>query len=148
VQTPHKLARLAEDVEDSGAHASHRLHGRRDVGRVGELHANVRDRTTERSHGERHDIEDSSAHGASIELEQFGPHRRRIDPVVRWSGVLGLLTADEGPVLHAGHVARVRAAQETVGSKDGIERNERSGLDETAAMLGVLLVRSVAPLDA
>ena len=82
-----------------------------------------------------------------IPIEQFDAHRRRVDPIVGRAGVLGLLATDERPVLDPGDVARVRTTQEAAGSKHRVERDERPALDQAAALLLVLLIGAVAPLD-
>jgi len=65
---------VAQHVERGLAHAGHDSHAHRDVGRIGELHADVRDGRTEWPHGERHDVHGAGAHAASKEIEHVGAH--------------------------------------------------------------------------
>ena len=102
---------VAEDVERALAHAGHDPHRDRDVGRVGELDADLGDRRAERAHRERHDVQRAAAHRAAELLAQHLAHLAGVAPVVRRSGVLLAGRADERAVLHAGHVARIRAAR-------------------------------------
>ena len=53
-----------EHVERGLAHAGHDPHADRDVGGVGELHADVGDGRAERAHRERHDVHRAAPHGA------------------------------------------------------------------------------------
>ena len=62
VDAGDELAVLAEDLERVGAHPGHDPHRGRDVGRVGELDADVRDRRAERAHREGHDVHRPAAH--------------------------------------------------------------------------------------
>ena len=108
-------------------------HARRDVGRVGELHADVRDRRAERTHRERHDVQRAAAHRARVEAQHLGAHLGGVAPVVRRAGVDLVLAADERAVLDAGDVAGVAAGVEAVRSLGRVERRERARLDEAAA---------------
>ena len=86
----------------------------RDVRGVGELDADVRDRRTERTHRERHDVERAAAHRAGVEAQHLGAHLGRVAPVVGRAGVVLALAADEGAVLDAGDVAGIAAGVEAV----------------------------------
>src|SRR6185369_3701889 len=69
----------------------------------------------------------------------------RIEPVVRWARILRALAADEGAVLHARHVARMRARQVRVGPALLGEPGEGAGRDQLGAEPVVFLFRTVAP---
>ena len=82
---------------------------------------------------------------SSLELPA---HLAGIAPVVRRAGVGLALGADERAVLDAGDVGRVGMGPEAVRTLVRIERGERASGDEIGAQLGVLLRRTVAPVDA
>src|SRR6202008_4031027 len=71
----------------------------------------------------------------------------RIDPVVRRAGVFLLLAADEGAVLHARDVARVRAREIAVRPQPLVQPDEGPGSDQLAAQPVVLGLGAVAPDD-
>ena len=86
VHARHEVAIVAEHLEHRAAHARHDAHVDRDVRRIGELDADVRDRRAERPHRERHHVHRAAAHAASEQrvvarLEQRA-HLGGIDPVV------------------------------------------------------------------
>ena len=68
VQAGDEVAVVAEHVERVAAHPGHDPHRGRDVGRVGELDADVRDRRAERAHRERHDVHRAALHRALEEV--------------------------------------------------------------------------------
>ena len=104
-----------------------------DVGRVGELHADVRDRRTERAHRERDDVERAAAHRAGVETQHLGAHLGRVAPVVGGAGVVFALAADEGAVLDAGDVAGIAARVEAVRPELRVDRIEGARRDEARA---------------
>ena len=112
VQAGHELPVLAEHVERGLAHAGHDPHRDRDVGRVGELDADVALVGAQRAHAERDDVHRAALHRPA---EQVGSSSSRISagvaPVVRRAGVVLVLGADERAVLDAGDVAGVRPGQ-------------------------------------
>ena len=147
VEAGHELPVVAQDFQGAGAHAGHDPHAHGHVGRVRELHPDVRDRRAERAHREGHHVHGAAAHGAGEEVGEHLPHLGGIAPVVGGTGVLLVLRADEGAVLDPGHVARIRAGQEgarPLGLGEGLEGPR---LHQLVAQTGVLLVRSVAPVD-
>ncbi len=145
VQARHELAVSAEHVERGLAHARHRAHAHRDVRRVGELHADVRDVRAERAHRERHDVHRPTAHRAGEELEHVGPHRRGIAPVVVRTGLVLGCRADERAVLDTSDVTRIGVRPVAV--RPLVELREGARRDERCAQAVVLCYRSVAPLD-
>ena len=70
-----------------------------------------------------------------------------VHPVVRRTGVILGLRADERPVLDPRDVARVGTGEEAVGSPLLVQPDERAGLDQLATEALVLLVGSVTPMD-
>ena len=113
VHARHELAVVAEHLERGGAGPGHRPHAHGDVGRVGDLDADVRQRRAERAHAEGHDVHRPAPHRAREQLVEPGPHLRRVLPVVGRPGVGFALGADEGAVLDAGDVARDRMPPST-----------------------------------
>ena len=147
VQAGHELAVGAEHVERGLAHAGHDPHFDRHVGRVGELHADVALVRAQRAHRERHDVHRAAAHRAAEEPVERLAHLGGVAPVVRRAGVVLVRRADEGPVLDAGDVARIRQREVGVRALGLGEALERPGVDEHLAEPVVLLGRAVAPVD-
>ena len=146
VHARHELA-VAQRIERAAAHARHDPHVHHDVRRVGQLHAELRQRRAERSHAERDDVHRPAPHAAREQLTQRLPHLLRVDPVVRRPGVLLPLAADEGAVLDPGHVTRVGQGEEAVGTEGGIEALEGAGGDHLFAEPLGFGGRSVTPVD-
>ena len=107
VHAGDELAVGAEHVERRGAHPGHDPHRDGDVGRVGQLHADVGDRRAERAHREGHDVHRAADHAALEEAVQGLAHLGRVAPVVGRAGVGLVLGADEGAVFDPGHVGRI-----------------------------------------
>ncbi len=131
----------------SAAHPGHDPHRGRDVGRVGQLDADVRDRRAEGAHRERHDVHRPPLHRALEEVAEQLAHLGRVAPVVVGAGVDLVGRADEGPVLDAGDVAGVGASEVGVGALGVGELLEGPRVDELLAEEVVLLGRAVAPVD-
>ena len=112
-------------VERALAHAGHDPHRDRDVGRVGQLDADLGDRRAERAHRERHDVHRAALHRRPEQAVEHLAHLGRVVPVVRRAGVLLALGADERAVLDARDVARIR--QREVGVRAlGVARAART----------------------
>ena len=148
VHAGDELAVVAQLGERLCAHAGHHAHGDRDVGRVGQLYADVRDRRVDRAHRERHHVERAPAHRAREERAQLAAHHVRVAPVVGRPGILAASAADEGPVLDARDIARIGARQIRVRPQLVVEPGEGARGDELAAQQLVLLVGAVAPVHA
>ncbi len=145
VQARHPLA-VAERVEGGLAHPGHDPHAGGDVGGVGQLDADVGDGGAERAHREGDDVHRPAPHGASVQRGELGAHLARVTPVVVGTGVGLGGRADEGAILHPGHVTRVGVGPVAVGSLRLVERRERPALDQAGAEPLVLLERAVAPV--
>ena len=74
-------------------------------------------------------------------------HLGRVHPVVRRSGVLFALRADEGAVLDPGDVGRIGRGPVAAGPLLGVELDEGAGVDELAAERLELGVGAVEPVD-
>ena len=147
VQAGHKVAVLAEDFPDCRAHARHDAHIRHNVGRVGELDANLRKRRTERAHAERDDIQNATVHGAKKKAVQGGLHLARRHPIVRGAGIGLALAADECAVLDAGDVGRVGTHVDASGTFRRIEADGGAVLHHQFDHAVVFDLGTVAPLD-
>ena len=149
VHAGHELAVVAELRQRGGAHARHHAHRDRDVGRVGQLHADVRDR--------------ASPAGPSRTARRRAcgrASRRRTARAARRassSGSRQLLVgpassraraADERAVLDARDVAGIGARPVGVGPQLVVQARERARCDEAGAELLVLLLGAVAPVHA
>jgi hypothetical protein len=136
----HEVPVLAEHVERRLPHPRHHPHRGRDIGRVGELDADVGDRRAERAHRERHDIHRAPAHRPGEQLAEHLAHLSGLAPVVGRTRVGLLLGADERPVLHPRDVGRIRQRQVGVGVLGLRQALERSRVDEYLCQLVELLV--------
>ena len=148
VQAGHELAVLAERVEGGLAHAGHDPHRDGDVGRVGA--AARRCGSCPSPAGPSRRARRTSCGPPSQPREEVVErlaHLRRVAPVVGRAGVVLALGADEGAVLDAGDVARVRQRQVGVGALGLREPLEGPGVDELLREAVVLLRRAVAPVD-
>ena len=134
-----------EHVEDASADARHDAHVDHHVGRVGDLHADARDFRADRAHAEGDDIHGAPAHAAAVKPAQLFLHGRRVFPVVGRTRVVLQLAADEGALLHAGHVAGIGADEQGVWSLFFVQADGRSGLDHELAQAPILFLRAVAP---
>ena len=147
VQAGDEVAVVAQHLERAGAHAGHDPHRHGHVGRVGDLHADVGDVRAERAHGERHHVHGPALHRAAEELGERLAHLGRVPPVVGGPGVDLVGRADEGPVLHPGHVARVGVGPVAVRPLGLGQPGEGALVHQQLAQPVVLLGRTVAPLD-
>ena len=147
VQAGHEGA-VAERLQDALAHARHDAHVRDDVGRVGELDADLGDPGADRTHAEGDHVQRAAAHAAVEEPAQRPLHLRGLAPVVVRAGVLALLRADEGAVLDARHVGGIREHEEAVGALARIERACGAARHQQPQHLVVLGAAAVAPLHA
>ena len=129
------------------AHPGHDPHRDGDVGRVGQLHADVGDRRAERAHREGHDVHRAADHAALEEAVQRLAHLGRIAPVVGRAGVRLALGADEGAVFDPGDVGGVGEGEVGVGALGVGEALEGAGVDQGLGEAVVLLGRAVAPVD-
>ena len=102
---------VAELIERDLAHARHDPHVQHDVDRVGDLEADLGQRRTGRAHEVRHDVHRAPAHRAFEQAVQLRIHLRRLGPVVRRPGFLLRRRADEGALLDARDVVRIRAME-------------------------------------
>ena len=120
------LKTLQHFVTDLG----HDPHVDHHVGAVGNLNPDLGKGGVKGAHAERDDIHGAALHAPGEKALELLAHLGGISPVVGWSRIPFLRGADEGAVLHAGHVTRTRAGQEAVGAFLGIEPGEGSGIDE------------------
>ena len=137
-----------QGVQDRLTHAGHDALVDHHIGGVGDLDADVGDGRADRPHAEGDDVEGAPAH-AALELPLHDlRHLARRHPVVGGAGLLLAPGADEGPVLHPRHVARMGARQEAVGAQFRVEADEGAALHHLVAQPVILGLRAVAPVDA
>ena len=146
VHAGHERAVGAERVEHGRAHAGHDPHVDRDVGRVGDLDADLRDRRTERAHAERDHVHRAAPHAAVEQAVEVPCISAGSIQLLVGPASLLRAAADEGAVLDPGDVARVGAGEEAVRSLLLVEPDERAGVDQFLAEFVVFLGRSVAPV--
>ena len=117
---------LAQPVDDRAAHARHEAHVDRDIGRIGDLDADLRDRRADRPHRERHHVHRAPAHAAVEQPVQGGAHLAAGRPSY-WSGRRRpFLAADERAIFHARHVGRMRAREIAIGAQLLVQADERT----------------------
>lgn len=88
------------------------------------------------------------AHGAVEKRAQLFLHLKRVHPVVRRARGVLRCAADERAILHARHVVRIGAREETSRPLLRIQPLERAARDHLVAQLVVFVLRSVHPVDA
>ena len=125
VQAARELVVVAELLPGDVAHARHDAHADRDVERIGELHADLRQRRADRAHDERHDVHRPPAH-AAVEQRRaawrtpaLGSIQLLVGPAMSSAG-----RADEGEVLAAGDVVGIGAVQVAAGQLLLVELDE------------------------
>jgi len=138
---------VAEGVEHGSAHPGHDLHVHRHIGRVGDLHTDLRDRRADRTHAEGDHVHRAPLHRAGEQLLQDLLHLVGIGPVVGGSGVGASAAADVGAILDASDIAGVGPGEEAVRPVLVVQASERAGLDEFSGEVVVLLHGAVAPVD-
>ena len=141
----HEVAVFAEHVVHGPAHTRHQPHVDRHVRAVGQLHADVRDVRTQRTHRERHHVHRATAHAAGKQAAQRATHLRRVHPVVGRTGLLARGRADEGAILDARHVRRIGPGQVGVRALLRVEPLERTRRHHLGAQTVVLRLGAVAP---
>ncbi|CAB4936438.1 unannotated protein [freshwater metagenome] len=144
----NEITVIADLVESRLAHAGHDAHVHDDVGRVGDLDAELRDARADRAHRERDDVHGAAAHRTVEQALESAPHLAGLRPVVRRAGIDLLLRADEGAVLDAGDVARAGAGQEGVRTDLGVELDEGASGDHLLRQARPLILGPIAPHDA
>ena len=141
-------ARMAvrPSVERSLPHPGHDPHRRRHVGRVGQLHADVRDRAS-RAVPSRTGPRTSCGPASTPRTAARAPTASsRGPPVIGRARILLPPRTNERALLHPGHVRRIRPRQIRVGAPTLVERLERSGPHQPVAQPPVLLHRTVTPV--
>src|SRR5690606_30382199 len=103
----YKLAIIAQHIQHLLAHPRHDAHVHHNVGRVGDLHANVSDVRADGAHAERNHIHCPSAHTAVEQRVQLRLHLVGSHPVVGRSRILATAAADVGAVFDACNVTGV-----------------------------------------
>ena len=147
VHARHERPVRAEHLDGVATHPGHDLHVHGDVGRVGDLHAELGDLRAERTHAERDHVHRPAGHAAVEQPVQDPLHLRRVHPVVRRAGVIPGLGADERAVLDPRDVARIGAGEEAVRSPLLVQLGEGARLHQQGAEPIELLVGSIAPVD-
>ncbi len=147
VHAGNELAVVAEHVERGLTGAGHGAHADRHVRGIGDLHADVREGGAERPHAERHHVHRATVHAAAEQPVEDPAHLGRVLPVVRRTGVLFALGADEGAVLDPGDVRGVGGGPVRIRPLRVIQRDERPRLDELLAEVVGLLVGTIEPVD-
>jgi len=104
VEARDELAISAESGKDLSAHTSHDTHVHDDVGAISDLNTDLGERRTGRTHGEGDHVHGTTSHATRERLLDALTHRSGVNPVVSGSGIILVLTADEGDVLTSGGI--------------------------------------------
>ncbi len=147
MQAGNELALRAEHVEHLAAHARHDAHRHRDIGGIGNFHADMRDARSQRAHAEGDHVHRAAAHASREQPAQRGAHFVGRDPVVGRSGVGLVAAANKGAILDARHVAGIRAGEIAIAAFFRIEAFQCSGGDHLIAQIVVFPLGSVTPVD-
>lgn len=143
----HASVGLVDQAKHLFPDAGHDAHVHDRVGRVGELHPDLRHGRSHRPHAEGEHIHGAALHAALEELAQLRLHLIRVHPVVgRPGGLLGM-AADVGALLDPRHVAgigfRVVAARPLL----LVEADKGSRLDQLLAEPVVFGLGAVHPVN-
>jgi hypothetical protein len=107
VQAGDEPPGAAKQLKHRATDPRHHQHAQRDIGRVGDLDADLRDLRTKRTHRKRHDIHHTPAHRAGKETAQRPAHLDRITPMIGRPGVDLALRANERAVLDTSNITRI-----------------------------------------
>ncbi len=139
---------LVDQLEHLFADARHDAHVHDHVGRVGELHADLRHRRTDGAHAERQHIHRAALHAAGEKSLERLPHLERIHPIVgRTGGLFGQRTYISA-ILLARDVARIGTRQITARPFFFVKFGKRAAGDQLGAQRIVFFLRTVAPVNA
>lgn len=138
---------LAEDIDDLAAHAGHDAHVDHHIGRIAQLHADLGDGRTQRPHAEGDDIHGTPLHAAVEQTVEGLLHGLGVFPIVGGARVFLAQAADEGTILHPGHVAGIGKTGKAVGAFFRVEPDEGPLIHQLAGKEVVFLLRAVAPVD-
>ena len=138
------LVNLGKDRSPDPRHDAHIHDG---VGRVGQLHANLRHRRADRPHRIGQHVHRPSAHGAAEESLQLLAHHIRIFPVVGRAGVVFREGADEGPVLDPCNIIGRGTGIEATWPELFIQPKKGACIDQLLAKHLVLSVAAVDPMN-
>ena len=127
MQSAVEIVGIAQHFERRAAHPRHDSHAERDIDAVGDFDADLGERRAERTHHVRNDVHRAAAHRAVEQRAELAVGLVRRHPVVGDAGVVLGRCADEGDVLGAGDIVRVRAMQIAAGAFFLIERNQDPG---------------------
>jgi hypothetical protein len=146
VHAGHELAVGAQHVVHGAAHAGHDAHVHGHVRRIGQFHADVRDRRTQRAHRERHHVHGAAAHAAVEQAVQ----RLRIS-----AGAVQLLVGPASSFFSeqmkvrssTRHVGRIGQGQERVLALGRVQAAHGAGGDHLLAQAVIFFLRAIAPVD-
>ncbi len=144
----NECAVFTERVQHRLPHASHDSHVHRDVGRVAQLHSDMRNRRADRAHAERDDIHRAPAHAPGENSFERRLHFCRLDPVVGRPRIFLPAAADKCAILHPRDITRVGPCEIAIRALRGIELPECPSPHHQLAEAVVFLLRAVAPHDA
>ncbi len=139
------LINLSEDRCPNPRHDAH-IHHR--IGRVRQLHSDLRHRPANRAHRVGKHIHRAPAHRPSEELLQPLPHDERILPVIRGARRVLRKRADERAVFHSRNVIGSGASEKAPRPQLLIQLRKRARLDQLIAEKVILRLRAVDPVDA
>ena len=138
---------VAHLLGNGGAHAGHDAHVEHHVDGVGQLNAVLGKGGTHDAHGVGDDVHGAALHCAGVQLVKLGVHLLGVHPVVGGAGVLLLAAADEGAVLHTGHVVDGGAVQIAAGQLLLVELLDLAGRAGLGPQGVDLLLGAVNPDD-
>ncbi len=138
---------LIDLLKHRQADSGHNAHVDDHVGRVGQLHAELRQRRPHRTHAEGQHIHRAPCHAALEERLQLFTHLKRIFPIIRRARRFPGQRTDKRAVFDARHVGRVGPRVITTGPKLIVEFLKRATLHHLRAQRVVFLLRAVDPVN-
>ncbi len=148
VQALHEGAVALDALERRASHARHDPHVEHDVRAVGDFHAATCIGRRNRPHAIGHDVHRAPFHAAREQRVDLAVRLGRVHPVVVWTRVVPAACADEGQVLDACHIRRMRAVQMAVRERRLVEFEQVAPTQHGRNELLTLDVGSRAPVHA
>ncbi len=143
----HALLAFVDFLEHALADAGHDAHADDDVGRIGQLHADLRHGAADGAHAEGQHVHGAALHAAAEQLLEFLAHLKRVDPIVGGAGAVFRERTNEGAVFDAGDIVGVGPGVEAARPEILVELGEGAGVDQLLAQIVVFFLRTIDPMN-
>ena len=145
VQAGDEFALSAEGLDHPGTDARHNMHVADNVGAVGDLHANLRYRGTDRSHGKGDNVHRATDHALLVKAFHRPLEFSGIDPIICRTRFLFSRGSNIGALFGPGHIAGIGAKQVAV--RTLLERDGHTARDHLAHQAIVFPLAPVTPMN-